>query len=646
MRDIAVSDHDNAALSVATAFSDAVGHHEAGRLKEAEEAYRTAIRSDPRHADSLHGLGLLAHQAGRNEEALALIRQAIALSPAITHYHSNLGVILEANGDLAGAGTAYNTALQIDPNHPAAHNNLGTILEKQGRLVEAERHYRAAVRSQFDYPDAHNNLGAALQRFGRLAEAEEEYRCAIRQMPAYAEARNNLGAVLQLRQRHVEARHQYLTALRLRPHYPDALYNLGCLGLASADFTAAVECFRKALLQGADFHYVHNDLAVALQMLGRLDEAAEEFSAAVRREPQYAEGYSNLGNVQRDLHHLEEAEANIRTGLRLRPDDPVAHANLALLLLLTGRLAEAWPEFEFRWQTQILRAGARNYRQPQWKGEEIDARVVLVYAEQGLGDTIQFCRYIPMIQPGARIILEVPQPLASLLSGLPGVEQLIRQGDAPPPFDLHCPLVSLPLAFNTTIETIPDAVPYLAADPARSAVWTERLADLPGPRVGLVWAGGTRPDQPDANAIDRRRSIPLSALAPLAEITGCSFISLQKGDAARQAGTPPRGMVLHDFTDQLEDFSDTAALVENLDLVISVDTAVAHLAGALGKPVWLLNRFDTCWRWLLDREDSPWYPTLRQFRQPTMGDWGAAIEKVRDELRRLCEGDASGLSPR
>ena len=258
--------------------------------------------------------------------------------------------------------------------------------------------------------------------------------------------------------------------------------------------------------------------------------------------------------------------------------------------------------------------------------------MLLVHSEQGLGDTLQFCRFVPIVAQGAKIVLEVQPPLHRLLADLPGIAEIVAEGDKLPPFDLHCALLSLPRFLGTSLETIPGEVPYLTADPLLVSAWRRRLAGLAGLKIGLVWAGGPRPDEPAESSVDRHRSMPLARLAALAEVEGVSFVSLQKGPPAAQAAQPPPGMVLHDFTAELDDFADTAALVEALDLVISVDTAVAHLAGALGKPVWLLNRFDTCWRWLLGRDDSPWYPTLRQFRQPAAEDWDSVIAAVKAAL--------------
>jgi len=307
---------------------------------------------------------------------------------------------------------------------------------------------------------------------------------------------------------------------------------------------------------------------------------------------------------------------------------------------LAGRFEEGWKEYEWRWKTKLLSGDAGRFSAPTWGGEAIGDRVILLHAEQGLGDTLQFCRYAPLIAAGARVVLEVQAPLTRLLSQLPGIAAIVARGDGLPPFDLHCPLLSLAGVVGTTLDTIPAEAPYLAADPALAADWRDRLAGLGGLRTGLVWAGGRRLDA-NLAAVDRRRSIALDTMSPLGEVSGVTFISLQKGDPSAQAAHPPAGMALYDFTADLHDFADTAALIDNLDLVISVDTSVVHLAGALGKPVWLLNRFDTCWRWLLDRDDSPWYPQLRQFRQPSPGDWKSVISGVGDALQCLAACGAS-----
>jgi hypothetical protein len=303
-----------------------------------------------------------------------------------------------------------------------------------------------------------------------------------------------------------------------------------------------------------------------------------------------------------------------------------------------GDLARGWAAYEWRWRTARFAARAGRFAQPPWLGAEAPAgKTILLHAEQGFGDTLQFCRYAaPVAARGARVVLEVARPLARLMATLDGVAAVVAEGDELPAFDLHCPLMSLPLAFGTTLETVPPPA-RLVPVPERVAAWQLRLAAVEGIRVGLVWAGSSNKTYPEGRAIDRRRSITLDHYLPLAAVAGVSFVSLQKGEAALRGAAPPPGMALLDATDGLADFADTAALVAALDLVISVDTAVAHLAGSLGKPVWILTQFDADWRWLAGRLDSPWYPTARLFRQPEIGDWASVIADVVAALR-VCVG--------
>jgi tetratricopeptide (TPR) repeat protein len=448
--------------------------------------------------------------------------------------------------------------------------------------------------------------------------------------PAHADALHLLGVIALQTGRYDQAIHYIRQAIGLHGVGPNHYSNIGY----------ALHRFR---LNHPDLCDAHVHLGNALFALGRPAEAEASYREALRLRPNYPEAHNNLGSVLYALGRPGAAEASYRESLRLRPNYPEAHNNLGFALLLAGRFEEGWKECEWRWKTELLARSAREFSVPLWSGEAIGDRIILLHAEQGLGDTLQFCRYVPLVVCGGGIILEVQASLVRLLSRLPGIMEIVARGDTLPPFDLYCPLMSLPLAFGTTLDTIPAATPYLSANPALAANWQKRLAGLDGLRIGLVWAGSIRLSQPEAATTDRRRSLALDAMAPLSEASGVSFISLQKDEPAAQAANPPRGMTLLDFTADLHDFEDTAALIVNLDLVISVDTSVAHLAGALGKPVWLLNRFDTCWRWLLNRDDSPWYPTLRQFRQPRPGDWATVICEMQDALRRLAAGDRHQL---
>ncbi|HEY1931659.1 MAG TPA: tetratricopeptide repeat protein [Acetobacteraceae bacterium] len=659
-------------IDIAVVLQRGLADHAAGRLQTAEAAYRQVLAIAPNHADALHLLGVIALQLGRPDAAISQIRRAIAVRAAFPEAHNNLAGALRALGRLTEAEASCREALRLRPDFADAHANLGNIQDRSGRPADAEASYREALRLRPELAQAQAGLGNLLADCGRLAEAEASFRHALRLQPNDPETHNSLGKVLGRDGRPAEAEAAFRAVLRLRPEHPEALCHLGEALHELRRFADAEASFRAALRLHPDYAEVHNDLGITLCAMGRPEEAQASYRAALRLRPDDPEIHNNLGSALCSSWHNAEGEACYREALRRRPDYPEAHVNLGaalgnlgrhaeaeavyraaiqrwpddhdphnnlgMLLLLTGRFAEGWHEYEWRWQTKYLVGDFRKFPVPQWNGEPIGDRTLLVHAEQGFGDTIQFCRYVPLITR-ARIILEVQPPLVRLLSQLQGVAAVIARGDPLPPFDLHCPLLSLPRAFGTTRETIPRETPYLAADPALVAAWRQRLAAVDGLRVGLVWTGGQRLDV-ELAAAGRRRSTTLEAMAPLADVPGVSFVSLQK-DAP--AAHPPPGMTLHDFTAELHDFVDTAALIECLDLAIGVDTAVAHLAGALGKPVWLLNRFDTDWRWMLDRDDSPWYPRLRQFRQSSAGDWAGVMLRVQDALRRLASGEHDAL---
>jgi hypothetical protein len=334
----------------------------------------------------------------------------------------------------------------------------------------------------------------------------------------------------------------------------------------------------------------------------------------------------NLAGLLKDLGRLDAAESLYRNILRRHPDDAAAHFNLGVALLTAGHFAEGWREWEWRFRAEP--ATQRRFEQPRWQGEALEGRTLLVYAEQGIGDMLQFCRFVPSVARVGRMVLEVHRPLVRLLEQLPGVAQVVALGDPLPQFDRQCPALSLPdILGMADARDIPSVMPYLHADASQMERWARRVGGLRGRRVGLVWAGN-----PERMRMDRRRSVAPDRLAGLRDVPGIALVSLQKGPASAALAGSDLGAVVHDWTGELEDFADTAALIAALDLVIGVDTAVVHLAGAMGKPVWLLNRFDTCWRWQRDRDDSPWYPTLRQFRQPEPGNWDSVIARVRDAL--------------
>jgi len=623
------------AVPLDQAFRLAVAHHQAGRLSEAEGLYRQILGAQPNHPGALHLLGVIADQVGRHEVGVELIQKAIALAPQVADFHSNLGAAQRNLGRLDEAMAEFRRAIQLQPDHADAHNNLGSALIAKGALGEAVTVLRRTIELRPALAEAHNNLGIALGGEGRGEEAVAACRRAVELQPGYAAGYNSLGVALVNQRELAEAIAAFRRAIAVCPDYVEAYCNLGNALVDEGRLDEAVAMCRRAIEIQPNHAEAHNNLGVALIAQGALQEAGTAFRRALELQPNQAESRSNLSVTLMAEGRLDEAGAELCRAIELQPRAAQARFNYSLQLLLQGDFEQGWPLYESRWGVGDLQFAKRDFPQPMWRGEPLHGRRVLIYAEQGLGDTLQFVRYVPLVaQRGGQVILECQPELRSLFASVGGVAEIIARGDPLPDFELHCRMMSLPLIFGTRLETIPATIPYLRADPAGVRRWKERLEGN-SLKVGLVWAGGMRPRQLNADRIDRRRSLFLSQLAPVAQVPGVVFVSLQKGPPAEQAKTPPAGMTLLDWSEELHDFADTAALVECLDLVITVDTAVAHLAGALGKPVWLLNRFDTCWRWLLEREDSPWYPTLRIFRQPRFGDWAAAIDQASATLAAL-----------
>jgi tetratricopeptide (TPR) repeat protein len=561
-----------------TLLPQALALHQNGASALAEELYREILALRPRHFDAVQLLGTLALQGGRFDEGIELLRRAIAIEPKQAVIHSNLSFAFNALDRFDEALASATRALALKPDFVDALNNRGNALARLDQPVDALASFERALALKPDSAEAWNNRACVLRDLGRASDAVASCDQAIAWRADYADAWSNHGNALSDLNRPGEAQASYRRALDLRADFAEVWSNLGLTLVDLGEHANALQCYERAL--------------------------------AIK--PGYIEG----------------------------------HWNQALCRLEMGDFEQGWREYEWRWERPSLRASKRIFDQPLWLGDTpVAGKTILLHAEQGLGDTLQFCRYAEQVaRLGATVLLEVPTPLLRLLTGLEGVSQLIEEGQPLPPFELHCPLLSLPLAFGTRLDTIPAGVPYLFADQTQAADWAARLRDETSEtsktlKVGLVWAGGHRPHVPELRKNDARRSVSLQQLSPILDVPGVQFYSLQIGPAAQQLRAMQDeldpGPHVVDYTGDLMDFADTAALVTNLDLVISVDTSTAHLAGAMGRPVWILNRFDTCWRWLLERDDSPWYPGARLFRQPSLGDWDSVIGRVRAALQAL-----------
>jgi Tfp pilus assembly protein PilF len=566
--------------------------HRAGRLAEAERQYRQVLAADPQNADALHLLGILNSQLGREEIAADLIKRAIARDPGRAIYHGNLGLTLHRLGRLGESLASFEKAISLGSSDPNVLNNFGDALRASGNVQRAISILHQALGIDPKLADAHNNLGMTLAQMGRTDEAIAEYQSAINLSPRLAQVHNNLGNALLTKRQTDRAILAFEEALAIRPDYPDAMMNL----------------------------------AVALKVTHEDYRARKLLERALDLRPDFFEALLNYGQSLCDEHQFKQAIEIFRKAVALRPQDPSAHFHLSGVLLLTGDFSQGWLEYEWRTKRHDEQCRKLDASRAHWSGEDPAGKRILIHAEQGAGDTIQFSRLVTALaQRGAEVILACPPQLLRLLRTLDGVSQLITNTQQWREFDFQCYLLSLPLLLNLKLDTIPTRVPYLRAQADSIEFWRNRLSPLgPVKKIGLAWAGN--PDHTN----DHNRSIPLAKFAPLAQAPGVHFICLQKGNGSEQP--PPAGLKLINHTSEIFDYADTAGLIANLDLVIAADTSVAHLAGALGKPVWTLLPFNPDLRWMLQRTDSPWYPTMRLFRQPHLADWDSPISAVTQKL--------------
>jgi len=618
-------------------FTLAVALHRSSRLDEAIANYRRVIACDPTNFAAHANLGAVLQTQGKLAKAAASYRRAVTLKPDYAEAHSNLGTALQLQGRLDEAMASYARALELNPNDAGTHSNLGVTLRALGRLDEAIDSHRRALALRPDYAEAHNSLGLALQLGGRLDEAVASYARAIALKPDDAKAHNNLGMAFKAQGRIEEAMASYRRALALKPDYADAHNNLGTALQALSRLDEALESYRRAIALAPYNAEMHSNLGLTLQALGRLDEALASHDRAIALPPENAEVHDNRGTVLQLLGRLDDAVAAYRRAIAMKPGLANAHGNLGMALLQLGDFAEGATEYEWRLRP-VTDPALPSLEQPLWDGRPLPDGTILLRTEQGLGDAIQFARYAKLVRTRCgRVLLQCPPALARLFETAPGVDRVIAAGAPLPAFEAHAPLLSLIHILDTQLETIPAEVPYLAADPERVAKLRPRIGGAKGLKVGLVWAGN-----PEFKG-DRDRSLAsLSMLEPLLGVEGVSFFSLQKGERAGEIAALGLGHRIVDLGPALDDFADTAVAISQLDLVISTCTAVPHLAGALGKPVWTMLPFAADWRWLLEREDSPWYPSMRLFRQKQRGDWPGVVARVADELRGLA---ASALDP-
>jgi tetratricopeptide (TPR) repeat protein len=609
-------------------LQNAVAFHQAGEILQAQHLYQAILATSPLDADALHLLGVTFFQQGSLDQALKLIGESLEINPHNCLAYTNIGNVFQRLQRHQDAINCYDCALTIDPAHAdaffnrgialqsvhrnpealtsfenaitlnpdnaEAYNLRGNILQSQGREQAALESYDEALNADHNCVDAHFNRGNSLYALGQFENALSSFDDALLLRPAFAAAHNNRGNLLHTLQRDGEAVASYDVAIALDPDYAQAFFNRG----------------------------------VALQFMDRNLEASASYADAIKIKPDYAEAFNNQGNVFQNMNLYQNALNAYHQAQTIDPEYGDAHWNEALCRLKTGDFENGWEKYEWRWQNSISNPSKQQFIHPLWQGKEnLDGKTILLHSEQGLGDTIQFFRYAAMVSKlGAKTLLQVHPSLAVLLRNrLRGVKILSRA--ATEEYDFHCPLLSLPLAFNTKLWAIPASPSYLFSDPAISTLWQNKIGLKNYPRVGLVWSGNKQ------NANDHQRSAALLEFAKLFR-HDIQWFSLQKEISNDEDSWLKMHGVNH-YGNQLNSFSETAALIEQMDLVISVDTAVAHLAAAMGKPTWVLLAHNADFRWLLGRSDSPWYPSVQLFRQPEIGDWSTVFARLIQHMRFL-----------
>ncbi len=609
-------------------LQQATALHGAGRFAEAIALYRRVVLTDPRNGRAHYLLAAASLATGDPAAALASVDRALALDPRSPDHHAVRGHALKAAGRWDEAIGCYREAVRLKPSYAEMQFNLANALRQRAMdagdpawLEEAAECYRRALRLKPDLAGAHNNLGATLRALKRPGEAAESFHRALRLTPNSGELIGNLGLALLEDGQHAAAAEMLGRAVSLAP--TAALWTqLGLARHRSGLWDDAVAAYTQALKYAPGDIATLGERSTSLVLARRFAEARADLDAALAMAPDRPDLLNNLGFLLSQMGHDAEAEAVFERALAIEPGRSDASYGLSTVLLRRGAYGErAWEMLEHRWAVHVTRPRRAG---PHWMGEAIGDRTLVIDPEQGAGDIIMFSRYAALAAQRARVVLVTPPYMMRLMATLDGPSQVVSEADPAPSFDAHIPLFSLPQAFDTTLATIPAAPAYLSADRQAVAAWRARLDALPGLRVGLVWRGNPE------FSVTHWRDIPVAALAPLAAIAGISFVSLQK---PRDPAAP--GWLAADWTDELHDYADTAALVAALDLVIGCDTGVLHLAGALGRPCWILHRASTDWRWYPRAPTTPWYPSMRQFWQTELGEWDGVIAEVARALAAL-----------
>ena len=659
----------------ASPLSAALAQFQTGDLSAAEASCREVLSTDANNAEALHLLGVIAHRSSRNDIAIEFVTRAIAADGAVASYRNTLGYLLRLNGRYSDAIGALREAIELQADYADPHNNLGIALAESGDLEGAETAYRDALSHREDFPEAQNNLGNLLYRMGRVDESLAAYEAATTLRPGYAEAHSNRGDAFNNQGKRDKAAEAYRQAVEAAPNWPDAWFKLGNVLFQENELDHALQAFQRSIDLNPNHLRGLTNLGATLEKLGRYEESAMILRHALVLAPDNVAGLKNLGHVILKLGHAGEGLHLLRRAAELAPDDADAHYTLgnallrmerlqealacyarvrelqpntarayfapASVLLMNGQYKDGWAAYESRFDMAAYKPNVNNVHERLWDGGPLNGRRLLIHVEQGFGDTMEFARYVPLVRDKAgdgKIFMLCEPELFRILETLEGVDEFYQmRSDATITYDVHIPLMSLPHRFGTTLETIPNKTPYVKV-PAGTKAKVRRRKDAKL-SVAFVWAG--RPTHSD----DRFRSCSVQWFSTLFDVPGVDFYSIQWGPRAVELDPYLKNENVFSMTDKLTDFAETAAIIDQVDLVIAIDTAVAHLAGALGKPVWTILPFGGEWRWLFRREDTPWYPNMRLFRQRILGDWRPVFQRMKAGLRQLAGAEPGSGQP-
>jgi tetratricopeptide (TPR) repeat protein len=615
--------------SSVTHFNLGNAQRQQGRFAEAAEHFREVLRLKPRDAETHRCLGLVAVKEGKLDDAVAWFRRALELQPDAIKTYNNLGVTLVQLGKLDDAIACFRQAVDRSPADAASQQNLGLALaQRASRTGTPPDAAPANGEPPSDQAIALTRQANGLAEQGQLTEAVALYREVLRRHQDYAPAHTNLGIALTQLQKYDEAVVCLRESLRLQPRASEAYNSLGIVLAKQGRFDEAIASYQHALNIQPESPGVYANWGNVLRDLGQLEEAHELYEKSLRLKPNAFDTHNNLGIVQAKQRRISESLASYDASLRLVPDYAEAHLNRAHALLMVGRFREGWEEYVWRWKCKG--SWSPPFQRPPWDGSPLNGRTLLLHWEQGFGDTLQFVRYAPLIkQRGGHVVMVCQRALFRLLASCPGIDERVLDGTPWPEHDVYATAMSLPRLFGTTVETIPAPVPYLRADPQLVAQWRSQLPSQPGFKIGIAWQGNPK------YGWDRHRSTGAAQFAALAALPGVHLVSLQRGPGLEQLSQLTDRFGVTELGSRVQDMADTAAILANLDLVVTVDSAMAHLAGALGVPVWVALGYSADWRWLLDREDSPWYPTVRLFRQRRFGDWPEVFDRVAQAVQKM-----------